>query len=366
MNNSFFLNTYISKISFIIIILILFGCRINDTKHIGATNNMKSTALGGGKMYKQKIIKSGDVIITNKASLFANLKRAKTGQTLYIQDDIRLDLSGHKLIKIPAGVTMASGRGKNKSNGALIYSNTPDTYPLFITGGAGVRISGIRIQGPDSLRRTKELKKLDKIGKFYSKPNSSGIRIIHDNCEIDNCEIFSWTHSGVHIKKNAKNAYIHHNYIHHNQRHRLGYGISIYEGFAKIRYNVFDWNRHHIAGSGLPNCGYEASYNLVLQNASSHAFDMHGGGDRKDGTNIAGDKLSIHNNTFYLKDQKSIVIRGIPAQSAEIYNNEFIIENQETAFKQIYAKGNIKFYNNVYGVTKEKMSKDITRLNIYK
>ena len=87
----------------------------------------------------------------------------------------------------------------------------------------------------------------------------------------------------------ASKAYIHHNNIHHCQRSGLGYGVALDEADAIIEANLFDWCRHAIAGTGSPGTSYEARYNIHLENASSHCFDMHGGGDRGDGTNIAGD-----------------------------------------------------------------------------
>lgn len=344
--------------------LILLSCARNEEFYIGAINNPKIKDIGGGIRYKGKLNQAISYKVGNKKELLTALKKAKYGQVIFVNNNAKINLSGEKHITIKEGVTLASGRGKNKSKGGLIYTDNLDTYPLFVTKGINVRITGLRIQGPDSLRRVEEFKELDKEGKFYSIPNSNGIRIIHDNCEIDNCEIYGWSHAGVHVKRNAQNAYIHHNFIHHNQRHRLGYGVSIYEGFALIKYNVFNWNRHHIAGSGFENCGYEASYNIVLENGSSHAFDMHGGGDRKDGTNIAGNQISIHHNTFYLKSEKAIVIRGVPQKIAKIYNNEFMHTDISQAFKQIYKKGNVNFENNKFNKIKAKKTESYLSKNV--
>ena len=57
---------------------------------------------------------------------------------------------------IPAGVTLVSGRGRDGSQGALIYSEaltendkaTGTGTPLFKTAGKGVRVTGLRIRGP--------------------------------------------------------------------------------------------------------------------------------------------------------------------------------------------------------------------------
>jgi hypothetical protein len=113
---------------------------------------------------------------------------------------------------------------------------------------------------------------------------------------------------------NAMTVRIHDNFIHHNQ-HQLkdGYGVSVGNGaYALIEKNVFDWNRHAIAGDGSDRSGYLAYRNLVLEHggltlwllgtwAYTHMFDMHGQedcwlGDRNCG--VAGEYMDIRYNTF--------------------------------------------------------------------
>jgi len=55
-----------------------------------------------------------------------------------------------------------------------------------------------------------------------------------------------------------------------------------------IERNWFNHNRHSIAGTGKPGCGYLACHNVEAGTSLSHCFDMHGGRDRKDGTDTAG------------------------------------------------------------------------------
>jgi len=86
-----------------------------------------------------------------------------------------------------------------------------------------------------------------------------------------------------------------------NQRNGLGYGVS--HGYGKnisslVECNLFDYNRHSIAGTGVPGNSYEARNNVELGASLSHNFDMHGGKGRRDGTDIAGTKILIHHNTF--------------------------------------------------------------------
>jgi hypothetical protein len=147
-------------------------------------------------------------------------------------------------------------------------------------------------------------------------------------------------------------VYVHHNFIHHCQRAGLGYGVSLDQADALIEANIFDWCRHHIAATGAPGTSYEARYNIVLTNASSHYFDMHGGRDRGDGTGIAGDWMKVHHNTFQGLDQKAVVIRGTPNQPAYIHHNWFWNPDVSRA---AVSSGNMVVERNAFG--KEKIVK---------
>ena len=74
------------------------------------------------------------------------LKKARSGQVVYIDDSAQIDMSGHERILIPKGVTLASGGDAHGLGGALVFSNAVKTYPLFQTGGKNVRVTGMRIQ----------------------------------------------------------------------------------------------------------------------------------------------------------------------------------------------------------------------------
>ena len=116
---------------------------------------------------------------------------------------------------------------------------------------------------------------------------------------------------------------VRHCFLHHNQRLRLGYGVYLDQADALLEANLFDWYRHCVAGSGRPGTSYEARYNYVLPNASGHAFDMHGGADRNDGTDIAGDHIKIHRNIVEAAQFPAVVVRGRPRVGLEISENQF-------------------------------------------
>lgn len=321
----------------------------------GAETNPTGDAIGGGKGYR-RLVSQSDYQVKTLEELLAALKQAKAGQVVYVDDKAEIEVTGKQKIIIGGGVTVASGRGRGGSEGALLYSNELATSPLFLAGGEKVRVTGLRLRGPDQKRRTEQMRKLYKEGRYYSIPNSDGIISTHPNLEVDNCELWGWSHAGIFLRRGALKAHIHHNNIHHNQRSGLGYGVCLDQADALIEANLFDWCRHHIAGTGRPGTSYEARYNLVLENANGHSFDMHGGRDRKDGTDIAGDTINIHHNTFRATSVRAFVIRGRPQQSAQIHHNWFLHSDTKRAVAQTNAVGNMNVYRNQF--TKERILKD--------
>ena len=327
----------------------------NSDEGFGAEVNPTGDPIGGGKGYGRLVTKS-DYLVKTLEELRAALKEARAGQVVYVNDKAEINVTGNQKIVIPGGVTVASGRGCSGSKGALLYSDELATSPLFLAGGEKVRVTGLRLRGPDQERRTEQMQKLYKEGRYYSIPNSDGIISAYPGLEVDNCELWGWSHAAVFLKRGALKAHIHHNYIHHNQRSGLGYGVCLDQADALIEANLFDWCRHHIAGTGRPGTGYEARYNLVLENANGHSFDMHGGRDRKDGTDIAGDSIKIHHNTFKATGVPAFVIRGRPQQSADIHHNWFLHSGPDIAIRQTNATGNMNIYQNQF--TKERILKD--------
>jgi hypothetical protein len=259
---------------------------------------------------------------------------------IYVQNHVELDLSYREYIPIHTGVTVIGGRTAQVP-GARLYTQT---FPkqLFRIGGLGVpgndvRITGLRIQGAEM-----GVADADADG-------STGISIRSwTNIEIDNNEIYGWRGSGVEVLDddnriglalNAMTVRIHDNFIHHNQhQQKHGYGVSVGNGaYALIEKNVFDWNRHAIAGDGSDGSGYLAYRNLVLENggltfwvlgtwAHTHMFDMHGQedcwlGDRNCGR--AGEYMDIRYNTFLYNAGHAFRLRGTPSIRADVRDNAF-------------------------------------------
>ncbi|MCP4641427.1 MAG: hypothetical protein GY851_13380, partial [bacterium] len=126
----------------------------------------------------------------------------------------------------------------------------------------------------------------------------------------------------------------------------LGYGISHGAASSVVEFNRFNWNRHSIAGTGSPGCEYVARHNIELGESLSHCFDMHGGRDRKDGTDIAGTSIEIYNNTFRAP-RTPVVIRGVPQETCEVHHNWF--PKHPSPDKAVRASARTNVHDNAYG-----------------
>ena len=224
-------------------------------------------------------------------------------------------------------------------------------FPKFFADG--VRISGLRIHGPD----------------FGPQSTSEkGIRVQRCvNVEISNMEIAGFGAAGIEVKDDAgedqgppenptnelgprishpAQVKVFRNYIHHNQHpgsaksplffpsSALGYGVVASTGaWVEIRENVFDSNRHAIAAAGDTG-GYDAVRNLVLKGGGvhggeflgidffgyTHQFDVHGTKScrvllffkRDANCGDAGESFLYSQNAFQYRNGPAIKIRGRP------------------------------------------------------
>lgn len=328
-------------------------------------------SIGGGPGYRN-VVACGDFTVASEVELLDALGKARAGQTIYIDPAAELDFTDRVFtdapfaLRVPAGVTLASNRGLDGSPGALIASDAFQTSPLIEPAGPGVRISGLRLRGPDMKRRLafhhrvfyECAKGHDGGPEYYRFPNSDAVRTDHADLEVDNCEIFGWSHSGVTLQGGAGHR-IHHNDIHHNQRMGLGYGVCTHkQARTLIEFNRFRDNKHHVAGSGEPGSAYEARHNVILPDSElhlnpegtrygqDHLFDMHGGRDRRDGTQVAASWLKIHHNTF-IHTHVAVVIRGVPEDVAEVHHNWFF--HPGPGKTTVVTDGRTVVGDNVYG-----------------
>jgi hypothetical protein len=171
--------------------------------------------------------------------------------------------------------------------------------------------------------------------------------------------MWGWPHAAV-SARNVAGVRVQHNHIHHNRRqmrldgcrhYGLGYGVVVDDsGHVLVEANLFDHNRHDIASDGEPGTRYEARYNLVLNGAVQHSFDVHGGADRGDGTDIAGTLFNVHHNTFLQAHKPAFRIRGKPEIAAKVWANEFRHLYAATAANQVNASGSFYAWDNLIAV----------------
>ncbi len=303
-----------------------------DTEAFGAEHNPTGNPIGGGEGYADRFT-GGIRSVRGYGELALALDKAAAGDVVFVPRDAEIDMGGRPGLTIPEAVTLAGDRGAGGSAGGLIYTNAPETPFLFKTAGDHARVTGLRIRGPYPHRER-------------AAHSSYGIITSHFALEIDNCEISGFSVAATRFDEGATRGYVHHNFIHHNQKGGLGYGVSINGATVLVEANLFDWCRHHVASSGLPGSGYEARYNICLEHANGHLFDMHGGQDRGDATEISGDWMDVHHNTFIAQHVRSVVIRGAPCQDAGIHHNRCLSPVPENVVR---AGGNTRAFRNVLG-----------------
>ena len=310
----------------------------------GADANPTGNPIGGGNGYKSTVSRSdADFIVDTTAKLVSALSSAQSGDVIWVEGNANIDMSG-RTTTIRSGVTLASDRGQGGSDGGRIYQTSSGTR-LFTIGGQNVKITGLRLEGPQKSTSA-------------SGSTNVGIYTSYRNLEVENCEIFGWGNAAIGIAGTGGSdmktgAYIHHNYIHHNQVAGLGYGVCLSSGgVALIEANYFDYCRHGITGAGNAGDGYEARYNICGPNwisTSPHNFDMHG--VVTGSTTIAGDTIKIHHNTFLGTTSQMptcIAIRGVPRVGAYIDHNWFYFTRDAPVW-QTGGKNGISMTNNLIG-----------------
>jgi hypothetical protein len=330
-----------------------------DNQIYGAKPDQRGM-IGGAAGY-QGIVTKGDYTVSDLDGLLEALDRAKAGEVVFIPGETEIDLTARiyieqLVLEVPAGVTLASNRGQGGSAGALLCSDALDTPIMIRIKGINVRITGLRLRGPNPKRHIEHHRRaFGPEGKgrdyYYKLPISDGIKTEFPGMEVDNCEISGFSHAGIYLVK-GEGHHIHHNYIHHCQYNGLGYGVSHNTASSLIECNRFNWNRHSIAGTGRPGSRYKARHNIELGVSLSHCFDMHGGRDRKDGTDVAGTSLEIYNNTFHAP-QTPIVIRGVPEEVCKVHHNWFA--QHSGARQAVHASSGTEVYSNAYGSKPKKV-----------
>lgn len=328
--------------------------------------------IGGGAGYGAILTTGTHIVSTNlSASAFKSFVEARTsGDVVFINSGVTLNLTALTTsIQVAGGVTIASDRGNGASQGALVftdqmaYQGSGTMIPVFRTKGTGTRFTGFRFQGPYGGVGTYSLDDDDRRAKW-------GISTHYNDTEIDNMEIYNFPRAAIVISRYASVGYygpnqwsgghlIHHNYIHNNRQNSFGYGVDVQYGEAIISSNIFEKNRHDIAGRGEDGAkytAYEAYCNTIKPGGSHHNFDMHpkppeGGPPPKP----AGKYLIISYNDFQdvgavrsaINNEENIRIGGQPTDGITVTNNRFAHRNIDIAYEIINTDANlIEIINN--------------------
>lgn len=289
-----------------------------------------------------------EITSNDQAPLFVQAVQTPN-TTVVVANHVQLNLSHREFIDVAPGVVLRGGRGGRQPGPRLFTTTRPRALFNIGKGISNVRITGVRIEGPD-------------MG-AVERNGARGIMVDSaTNVRIDHNEISGWALAGIHVWDTldtmaspsptspivpAHTVNIHDNFIHHNQAvGGDGYGVAVgYGGHPMITRNVFDWNRHAIEGDGKAGTGYTATYNLVLENGGlhrwipfpgfwvhTHQFDMHGlhdcgvwdlFSDALANCGPAGHTMLIRHNTFFYAEDNAIKLRGTPAVGMYVGENVF-------------------------------------------
>ncbi len=304
---------------------------------LGCEGNPTGDPIGGGPGYRQ-IFDGGDFTVRTAAELLEALAQARSGQVIFVPGGTEIDMAGQADVALPPGVTLAGTRGRTNAPPSRIVMRRRQSgvFYLFETAGNRVRLTGLVLEGPDGIP---------------SEHNgyTNLMRTRHHGLEMDNCEVLNWGYGAIAGQPGASGIYVHHCDIHDAMgAAHDGYGIHLDGCDGRFIANRFAAiHNHAIAGSGAPGTAYEAAYNLVDSN-----FDMHGGSDRGDGTDIGGDWMDIHHNTFLQIHALPCITRGRPSQGGRVHHNRFAASVRESigrSAEAALAERNIRAYRNFNG-----------------
>jgi hypothetical protein len=319
--------------------------------------------------------------------LLGALQSSNSEQTIELCD-VDLDLTGVSEIEIGDNRSLiaspACARGPRSFGPRIFVTDHRGSKALFQIRGDNVLFSGFRLEGPTSgIGQGDDI--LEKGISIW--PFASPAPIHH--IEISNMEIFNWSGQGIQVGDNDAQAergrlfntnegavHIWNNFFHHN-RHGAGdgYGVESAGGaYVLIERNVFDENRHAIAGGSrakdsLDYSGYTARDNLILSGGGlhcsdswyyafcawlcncwhTHQIDMHGDQNEWYSSNnwecgTAGETMIIQRNTVFYTAGLAIKIRGNPADKAVVDGDVFSHGSPGDAIGQ---NGNCGFGDNI-------------------
>lgn len=243
--------------------------------------------------------------IPMRGEVIRNLHQLREGiksgvREFYIPSDATIALPAkHLALHLPAG-TMIRSRG-----GMIHVANEGNAH---VKGAVISTLGDCLLEGVRLIKQSHGSNNKDQL---------IGIQSLKGTLRVRHCEITGWSWAGISVK--ASQAIIEHSTIHHNLHRHLGYGIVVQSGGkAIIRWNIFESNRHSIAGAGDIGDTYLAEYNVQLPGGLRHAFDMHGI------RGVAGRKMIVRNNVFAFGGtswghEPSFAVRGKPSEGPAVF-----------------------------------------------
>lgn len=314
--------------------------------------------------------------------------------------NVDLDMTARVNVLIASNRNLVAKRGCERSmvrpGPRIFVRDERKRLPLFKIVGDNVEVSGFRLQGPTDYMAQGDRKEKG----ILISPPANGPLIRH--IAISNMDIYYWSGLGVQVtdswsteqrlgllnNQTVGAVRVRDNHLHHN-RHGAGegYGVDVSDGaYALIERNVFDENRHAIAGGSKGNdkkdadgnvieasvdySGYTVRDNLILPDGGrhcrdgnvgkgvaagaviggifgglpgailgglvganaqgfcwqTHQIDMHGDRDKYYFDKVcgtAGETLMIERNTILYTKGLAIKIRGNPVDKAVADRNVF-------------------------------------------
>lgn len=312
------------------------------------------------------------ITVTDAEGLLKNLNSNFTG-TILIPSNAEIRLTGHTFIPVKSCVHI-KGTRNGLDPGALVYTKSKkgtdkpngETH-LFKVEGHDVRIEGLRFRGPvptytDSQREANW--KVNAISVHVDLGQDFGRNVV-----IENNNFWFWTAAVVVGWKREDDpkpymtrdqaVSVTRNYFHRNAREGAGYGVNVGSGYVLIEDNLFNHNRHAVAHGGLPNSGYIARHNYILEGGFreegtlgsywNQHFDVHGMGPGHYGDD-AGEYFEIAYNTIrgeqtyapgpFEETRPAFMLRGKPTVGAFFHDN-VVVHNDEG--KAVRLKSGISF-----------------------
>lgn len=243
-------------------------------------------SIGGGEHYSEKVTEAdADILVVDDPGaepLRDALGSASSGDIVFVDGDAEIySPRKEKRFHLPGGVTLASDRGVDGSDGALLHTDAAYGWGaegLVSVEGDRARVTGLRIRGPSHDERWVDHTLDHEQGGVNARYNDAA------RLEVDNCEIWGFAHLVV----SGEDGHVHHNHLHRANMKGLGYCTST----GGTEGTVFEFNhcehwRHVVAASGKG--GYEARFNLIDGPCISHAMDQH---------NPGGTYTDLHHNTM--------------------------------------------------------------------